>query len=216
MMGISAVGFTFQMIVGTEPYSHGIFVLWAMLIGGTAALIAIQRWMAHRTRELRDASRALAQQLAGRPIESLDHFVAWLNRFWAAPYEQGQLQKAGLYGGAEGIIDGYAALAECSASSDRHRPKRLQLFLAAYVPGPSDGNLAVQPLPPAAEEQRRWLSQQGYEPSLTAGGLQLVAKPGVVNHVSKNLGGVAALAPILHHGALMLRGLGALPVHAIP
>ena len=216
MMGVTAVGLTFQMAFGDEPYSHGIFALWAMVVGGVAALGYGYRWSKDRKRELRNGSVALAYQLHGHTIETLDWFVQWLNSFWAAEYDISKLNVAGFYGGAHGTIDGYAVLAECSASSDKYRPKRVQLFVAAHVPGVSDGGQIPTQFAPAVEQQRQWLKYAGYVSHVSEGGVRLEADEPRVEQLCQQLDQIAQLAPVLHHACMLARALGAVPVAALP
>jgi hypothetical protein len=216
MMGVGAIGFSYDMLFGDEPYSHGIFVLWLMVFATIAGGVLGYRWLQDRKRRMRDASVALAHQLRGQPIDALGRFVHWLNQFWAAQYDNTKLSVAGLYGGAHGSIDGYAVAAECSTSSDKYRAKRVQLFIAAYIPGPSDGGPVPQHLAPAAEQERQWLLHHGYRCHISAGGVRLQAQRDTTKYLAKHLDQIARLAPVLHHGCLLARALGGVPVEALP
>jgi hypothetical protein len=172
------------------------------------------RYLRGRRLALRQASEALAAQLRGQPISSLHQLVAWLNHYWAAEYDITLLRVPGTYGGACGSFEGFAVAAECSASVQKYSPERVQLFVAAFMPGISDGAPVPQQLPPVAEQHRQWLSAQGFRASITTGGVYLVAEPGAVKHIDRDLSRFAQLAPVLHHGCLLARALGAVPVGA--
>lgn len=212
MVGISCVAFSWQMAIGEEPYSPAIFLLWAMLLGAIAVLGGATWWNRTRKHRLREASEALASQLGGQPLGSLQQMVQWLNHYWAGPYDAHHLSGVGLYGAACGTMQGYAVLGELFGSSDRYRRARVHLLIAAWIPGLSDGQGQPPLGGPAVEAERQALAQAGFDVELNQGGLLLVAEPTTVKRIVKNLPSFGQLAPALMHGVRMAQAMGATPV----
>jgi hypothetical protein len=212
MLGVGCIAFSWQMATGEEPYSPGIFALWAIWLGCIAVLVGGTWWTRHRKSLVRAACQALAAQLGGHPIETIQQMVGWLNEYWAGPYESRHLSGVGLYGGAFGSMEGYAVLAELFGTRDKYRQPRVHLMVAAWVPGLSDGTGQLPPASAVVEAERQALAQMGFRVEPNQGGLLLVAHGDRVKRFIEDLSELGRLAPVLMHGVRMAQALGATPV----
>ncbi len=89
-------------------------------------------------RRLDEALSPLAAQISGRPVNSVEEQVDWLNAFWAAESEYADLYCSRTHGGLAGIVRGYSVLVDIEpagygdeASSSE---PRVSLYVSAAVP----------------------------------------------------------------------------------
>jgi predicted RNA-binding Zn-ribbon protein involved in translation (DUF1610 family) len=217
LLGVPGIIFSYQMAVGKEPYSPAIFLIWTIFGGLVAALVIIaetRRSMKRRWREsLDDFARAFRGQAAGGTRD----IVGWLNTYWAGPYDLVNIV-AGMYGnGVTMSCQGHPAMlfVDPIAASDQHRAK-VHLFLAAWVPGLSDGLGAGAPFTPESSSLMSELEASGFHVRVQQAGLMAEAADSIVKKIRKRPEETASLAPVFGRLVQLASAIQARPVHPIP
>jgi len=218
MTGAGSVIFSILMLTGREKRSPAIFVMW----GITLALAAIAAGIALVRRARRErwagALGALAASLRGETSPGLEGLVGWLNAYWAGPYPPASLLP-GLYGASlRFVCRGFPAClyVDPVGVSDQYKPK-IHLFLAAWVPGLSDGEGGEARLEGAAGDAARALRDAGFEVEVQEAGIRTAAPEGTVGAVRRDPHrGAPALVPVFDAMARLAAALGASPGPVIP
>ena len=172
-----------------------------------------------KARTWRSAMRDLAQHLRGQLVLTLDQRVDWLNRLWMAEIAPAELHQSTLGCAAAVDADGYPALvladprASCPA-----QPARVEVLLAAWLPGLSDGMTDASAMVPSPSGVGawRWITSQGFEITPSEAGLRATANATAVATLHRNPAALHALVPIIRTLAMVARSVHAVPVTAVP
>lgn len=205
-----SVAFSVEMALGHEPFSPGIFLLWAMAFGCVAAGVSISLYQRRMRRRWRAALAAVARGLDGEVVVSMDGLVGWLDRHWAGPYDLRFLYAGKYAHGAAVVADGYPGLlwADPTKASDHH-PPRVHVFLAAWIPGTADD--ADAPAPSPARDLLEELRRE-YDVQIQQGGLFVALEPFEVRQLRRDPASVTELTPLFGRLAAVARALEASPV----
>jgi hypothetical protein len=190
MIGGSAVGFSVQMLTGSEPYHPAIFLLWALtlaILGGSAVYCLRYRL---RRDALRNGLEDIAKQLSGKVLFDADARLEWLNRYWIGEYERTGLGQSYVAAGAAISIADYNALIDIDLRTGQPAP-RVELLLAAWVPRVSDGQ------EPSGRARDETLKHMGFHVRRTAGGLHAVASKEFIDACRARPESVHVLVPAL-------------------
>ncbi len=207
-----SVAFSVQMALGREPFSPGIFLLWAMAFGCVAAGVGISLYQRGQRRRWRAAMAAVARGLGGEVLVGMDGLVGWLDRHWAGPYDL-RFMYAGKYAqGAAVVADGFPGLlwVDPTKTSDHH-PARVHVFLSAWLPGTSDETEA-----PLADHARDLLEglRREHDVQIQQGGLFVALDDLEVRHLRRNPAAVTELTPLFGRLAAVARALGGRTISA--
>jgi len=212
VLGITAVGFTYEMATGAEPFNPSIIVVWALFFALAIGMTAGTAYVLYKRNVFHKALASLIAAYAGRDLGNLGGTVWWLNKYWAGPYPNDKLAASAPYGSVALVVGGFHCLVEFAPSTERHCRPRLHILVAAWLPGLSDG----MGRPPPADEQLRRAHQalfsQGFEGEQNAGGLFLWADRATLKAFRKDPERLAQLGPTLTQAVLVTRGLGGEPV----
>jgi DNA-directed RNA polymerase subunit RPC12/RpoP len=212
LVGASIV-FTSQMLRGQTPWDPAIVGLWgfsATMLGGGVAYFLYRRG---KRRAWHAAFADLARQFRGRVLPRMTDWIEWLNTHWAGAYPLERIFQ-GPYGCAAALDgQGFPVLVIADGSdTDRYRPRRLEIMLAAWVPGMSDG--AGTRKVPAGEgaAAHDWLSAHGFTVEFTEAGLRAIADRATVTKLHRHPGKAHELAPAISALATAASSVGAYPV----
>jgi hypothetical protein len=203
MTGGGAVGLSFEMLRGAEPYSPAIFVLWALFLALVAGGLGWIYWQRNRLAAYRRAADDLARQFSGRRLDTLRDTTEWLDRFWPERYEGTKSYPGVFYVSAALDAFGYPALLVCDASRGKGRLPRLHLLLAA-IRGP-------HPPPADARAALTRCRELGFTVSFTEAGLLARADHPTLELVQKTPAALHGVAPALTAMARAAHALGAAP-----
>jgi hypothetical protein len=210
----ACVAMTARAITGAEPFRNELLGMWAIALALNGAGAYWFLYRRNKRREWRQALADLARQFRGRPLFQLTEWVDWLNAYWAGEYATiGIFQ--GTYGCAAAVdVYGFPGLivADGRGMDDQHRKRRVELFLAAWVPGLSDG--AERPPVPAGDGPAAyaWLASQGFTVEISEAGLRATALDVRVAQLHRAPASAHELAPILSALATVAMSIGAIPV----
>jgi hypothetical protein len=207
MIGGTAVGYSTQMLRGAEPFHPGVFVLWAMTIAMVGGVYVYWSRRRQRRDRLRAALADVVRQLGGEVLPQVDGRVSWLNRYWAGDYEQQQLIQTYVAGSAGVECDGYHALVDVDLNASRP-PPRINLLLAAWVPGVSDGSQ------PSGRLRDKTLSGLGFHVRKTEGGLVARANQELLEAARRDPDAVHVVVPALARLARLASANDCVPVGA--
>jgi hypothetical protein len=207
---IGTVAFTAGMLAGSEPYSPGIFLLWAMCLAVVGAVAGFLWFQKRRRRRIRSGLEALVRAYQGRILSGLHGTVSWLNEHWAGPIEALDLTKGGYNDSAGLVVAGRHALVDLDpiAPSQHHRPRAL-LLVACDIPGTGAGQGMTLQLPPAARGLIQRIGDAGFTLEMQEGGLLARGDRLLTRAVATTDGTVEAFASPLADMAALARALEA-------
>jgi hypothetical protein len=216
MLLLAAIAFSVEMLSGEEPFDPAIFGLWGMaaaLVGGLAVYVIHHR---SKKRAWHQAMGDLALQFRGTLITEIIGWVEWLNRYWPSEVPVSEIYKSS-YGCAAALdAYGHPTLVLVDPTSMQNRVRRLELFVAAWIPGLSDGS-GTAPEPTAhGGAARQWLREQGFAVSLCEAGLRLRADDATIQTLHRNPAAAHELAPVITAATTFAHAIGAEPATAIP
>ena len=217
MTGAGAIGFTFEMARGTEKYNPAIFIMWLFFFGCIGTLIGITWWKREVKRRWGEALAALTGQLGGQVCTGMGDVVGWLNTFWAGPYNIVNIITGDYASGARLDLQGYPALffADPVAAGDKN-PAKVHLFLAAWIPGVSDGSDPQAGLDLTGRAAAGWPHGGSFAVEVQQGGLLATADRRTVKCLRREPERTAAtVVPVLHSMAALARSMQARPVEPI-
>lgn len=169
-------GLTYEMLRGQIPNTPALHALWLVLPIGWA----FQASRVRRERSLQARLEATLQEVALQGQGSVDgdvaHYVEWLDRYWAGPYQIPYTSLGAWFYSLRGTIGPYPSLAELNLKPADGSPSRVHLLLAAWIPGVSDTEGGAVPpalLPSIRPFQDRLL---GLGCSLEVTGAGLIAR----------------------------------------
>jgi hypothetical protein len=211
---IGLIAVTYEALEGEVSWLP-VLVGWvsAIAVAGLVALVASffrgrrERWYA--------ALEDLADQFAGTLHRDVGGLVGWLNRFWAGPFKTAYIAGSSGYAALTTEALGYPVLIDVSPrQQDQYRPPRLQILVAADIPGPAlESRAAWTDRTRAIRED---LLAQGFESHLNEAGVLLFAGKLVIRDLRRHPDAIHALAPILRGAVGLAQSLDAHPVAPIP
>lgn len=210
MTGGGAVAFSFEMIVGREPFHPGIFLIWAMFFGCVAAAVGISVYKRGKRERWRAALAAVARSSDGDLLAGIDGLAGWLDRHWAGPYDLRFLYAGPYAHGATVASGGYAGLLWLDPTAmSEHHPARGHVLLAAWIPGVTDdqGGDRTPEARALLEDLRRV-----HDVQLQEGGLFVALDEADLALLRRDPATVAELATLFPRLADLARALKASPV----
>lgn len=142
MLGLLALVVVFLMGVGTWPMVAGgirfhpaILLGWAVACAAVAAPIVTMRRQLRRLAHWQVAMNNLAVQLGTQPGQSLGRTIAWLNAYWASPYDPLHLRAGAYYGNVVFGHGPYCGLIDVNLTDDEDCRARIHVLIAADCPG---------------------------------------------------------------------------------
>jgi hypothetical protein len=189
-----------------------------LAIAATAApaliCLGIAGLMFDRQRRRKDsylsAMADLARQFGGEPIRDLAGVIAWLNAYWAAPYEIVDLGTGPSHVAAALAPGGYAALVDVVPWVPHGYRPRVLVLIAADVPEAALRGHAVSP--DAAQASWQWLSQAGFAVTVGRSGVIARARGPAHDFLANSPESLHLLATVLTTLIGYARGIGAEPV----
>jgi hypothetical protein len=210
MTGGGAVVFSVEMVSGREPFSPGIFLIWAMFFGCVAIAAGITIYRRVQGDRWNAALAAVARSSGGRALAGIDGLASWLDAHWAGPYDLRFLYAGSFAHGAALTADGYPGLLWIDpTAASQHHPARAHLFVAAWIPGVANEDVAS--IPSAARPLLTELRRE-HDVELQEGGLFVSLDAQEVKRLRRDPSRVTALAPLFGRLASLARALGATPV----
>jgi hypothetical protein len=174
-----------------------------------------------RRRAFREAMAHVVQQLSGRLTTTVSGLAAWLNRYWAGPYE-GTAMLRGIYflvavlntRGFPTLIhlDPYRTIWGSQYARGAGHQARLQVLVAAWdAPG-------AQPSadPQQVADLRARLQQLGYSVSESPAGLLAAADAATLQAARRNPATLHELALVTTNLTYLAEALGRAPATAMP
>lgn len=215
---VPTIMFSVGMLRGSEPYDPAIFLMWGLSCCLVGTLVGIVLYRRRQRRRFETALRNLAHQLSGQVGWGVNPVVEWLNAFWAGPYVSHQLMVGRLACAVAASPSQYPLLIFIDPiGMSEHYPPKIELLLAAWIPGLSDGT--GRPLAHTAETRRlrQWLGESGFSVEYNQAGLYLRGDEMVAKAIRKMPAENAAKLPEIASRLVRLAvGLGASPVERIP
>jgi hypothetical protein len=148
MLLFAAVAFTVGVVTGSDDSPIGaLLLLWALVFAGGGAMYLVFALRRRRRLRWRAIAEAVVASLGGRVEDSATGWVAWLNTFWAGPYDVARLLVGPGFHAATGWLDGHPIAVDVDPipASSEYGKARAEVLLAAQLPGDGVGepNLAV-------------------------------------------------------------------------
>jgi hypothetical protein len=207
MTGGAALGFSYQMLAGSEPYSPAIFVLWGMFLALLFGGLGFVLFRRSRLAALRQATDDLARQFSGMRIEGLRGAADWLDRYWPERYQGTQSYPGFFFTGATLDAFGYPALLVCDVTTGAGRSPKLHVLVAAvrssHPPSAAPSRAAGVALARARE--------LGFTVTFTDAGLLGEANTETRELVAKTPPALHAVAPVVTAMVRAAHALGAEP-----
>jgi DNA-directed RNA polymerase subunit RPC12/RpoP len=211
--GASTLIMTAQLLVGDADVPLAavatMLALTSVNIGLIAAVYVWRKWNKQRfSTPLAD----LAHQFHGRLVSGLPDVVAWLNAYWASPYEISHLSVGPYHAAARLDAGGYAALVDVDpvAPAQQYQP-RVHVLLAAAVP-----ELAAGSGSPTVAAARHWLEQAGFTLIIQSSGLLARAHGKTLKRLRKSPESLHLLSTVITTLSGLAHGLRAERVEALP
>jgi len=203
---------TVAILRGVEPFHPGIILLWTLFFVAINGAFGLHLWRKARLERFERAAKGLATRGGGQWAGGVELAVSWLDAYWAAPYEPHNLL-AGRYATTMTLgPQGYPCLVLCDpVAPDEHREAKIHIFLAAFVPGLSDGTGRVFADSQAAAGARQWLSDLAVTVELTEAGVMCRVQPHLVAALRKSPDRLVELEGVLLAAAQYAQARGALP-----
>jgi hypothetical protein len=202
-----------QLVIGNEkvplPAVATMLALTSLNIGLIAAVYIWRKWNQQR---FATAVADLARQFRGQLLPGLPDKVAWLNAYWASPYELHHLSSGPCHTAARIDAGGYAALIDVDPIPpvQQYKP-RVHILIAAAVP-----ELATRTSSPAVRAARQWLDQAGFTLVVESSGLFARAQENTLKRLRKSPESLHVLSTVITTLSGLARGLDAEPVEALP
>lgn len=193
-------------------------IMAVVVVAGAGGLVG---WLWHRrakARAWRAAMLELARRFHGQLLPSLEQRVDWLNQLWMAEIPPRDIHQCTLGCAAAVDAHGYPALVIVDpVASVEGNAARVEVLLAAWIPGLSDAEPGASTLLPSPTgiEAWRWIAARGFEIRPTEGGVRAVAHAATVSMLRRNPAALCDLVPIIGALAYVARSVCAIPVAAI-
>jgi uncharacterized Zn finger protein (UPF0148 family) len=214
LLAAAVVGYSVLMALGRLDVHGGIILGWVVLLAalGPGGLY-LRAWLA-RKRAWRAALEALTRQFGGAIHRAPAEWVQWLNTYWIGDFN---VSVARTYEPAAALeIGGFPALVVGDAPDKLSpaKPPLLEVLLAAWVPGHSDGSQKTSPSSAGATAKQR-LIERGLEVSVGEAGVRARAGAAVYKQLYRHPAAARELAPILTDLSTLATSLGAEPMPPI-
>jgi hypothetical protein len=210
LLTAAGIGITWETVTGeARGRPEGLLLVWLLIVGAWGALSGTLLYRRHRRDRTRAALDHLAQQFSGRRLEGIRGTGDWLNHYWGGPYPLEHFYVGSGYGAAALRVGPYAILLDYCPERAEHIVRRAQLFVAAWVPGASEGGPA-QPRP----EARAWidrLAHEGWDVELQEGGVVLRARESLLHHL-RHPTALHLVAPVVDSAVRLAEAAGCRPV----
>jgi hypothetical protein len=214
MITIAAVAFTKELLLGeTEARPEGLAILWLFVFGMWGVMLTIFVLRRHRRAQTDAALDHLARQFHGQRLGGIRATAQWLNSFWAGPFGIEQFYVGPGYGAAALRMGPYLALLDYNPNGAQNVKRRVQLLVAAWVPGASEGRRSTQ-VPPAARGLSAELAREGWEVELQEGGLVMRATA-PLNKRLRDPDALHSVAPAVDRAFRLVSAAGGQPVTEI-
>lgn len=203
----------FDMLLGNQPFHPGVAVGLAAFVVVIVGVIWGIRYGQKRKERWRQNIGELTTAVHGSSIWTMSGVIDWLNTYWAGPYDTMFLMAGPLAAGITTTIQGYPALLFLDPKQpDKWHPPKTHLFLAAWIPGVSDGGDQEPPRTDEVDRYEQGLRSQGFAVELNQGGLLGLADDDLVAMIREQPESMLELAGALVTLAGLGHGLGAAPV----
>jgi hypothetical protein len=217
-LGLGAVGFTVAMMVGAEPYSPAIFLLWGALVLLLAGVTAYVLWTKRLKQRIRLGLEQLVERHQGQILGGLQGTVSWLNRYWAGPFDLKALVRGPYNDSAWFALEGYPVLVDLDlkAASQHHEP-RAWILLAAEIPAVSAGHDATLQLTAGVRTAINAIADEGFEADFQQGGLIAKADRATIRSLLRSPETIPPLFDeVATHMTTLAHHLSASPVPPLP
>jgi hypothetical protein len=206
----------FRLASGSPGVTLGVLGVTAAGAGIWLA-IAAAVYIRQRQRRQRYLSAVsdLARQFRGQQVGGLEAVVAWLNAYWAAPYEIVDLGTSPYHVAAALDAGGYPALVDVAPPPVPHRYRdHAHVLIAADVPAAALRGEALSPA--AAQASWHWLQQAGFSVTIGPSGLLARAHGPTLIQLHWSPESIHLLSTVITTLTGYARALGAEPVAAVP
>jgi len=164
-----------------------------------------------RTAGLREAHHLVAAQFGGQPHDALATTIAWLNNYWAGPYDVHNIIPSPFYDGLTATVHGYPVLVDSSPAGAAGRRPRVHVMVGAWVPGVSDESGRGPQWTQAAHAEVNELQRLGFSVEPQVAGLVAIASKETLRTCLKKPETLHGLADVIHHAARLAHELQAQP-----
>ncbi len=216
MIGGGSLSFSYQMIVGKEPYNPAILVMWIFTFALVGSMTVITKSIRRRQARTQAAVADLAEAFGGRGLDGLVGTAWWLNTYWTDPVDPYMMMPGSYYGCAEMIPGGFPTFVDVNpvAASQHHRAY-CSILVACHIPGASNGKEGQMVTSTRARDIQLRIDSAGFNVKLTEAGLlargarellPTLKKPEKIDALSEPIVDMARLAA----------ALDATPASAIP
>lgn len=213
VLTVPTILFTAEFLSGkTNARPEGLAILWLFMLGLWGAMALIFLFRRDRRQRTRAVLDHLAHQFHGQRLDDIRSVATWLNQLWAGPYGIEQFYVGASYGAAALRVGPYLALLDYCPDGPEHVKRRVQLLVAAWVPGASEGVSAR--LPPEASPLVQELEREGWSVALEEGGIVVRASEALTKHLRRPEA-LHAVAPVLDRAVRIAGATGCQPVLAI-
>jgi hypothetical protein len=213
----ATLGFSWQMATGAAEYSPAIFIMWSLALGIVGGGVLFYRHTKAKKTAWRSALADVARQFGGQVFDAAAQWVTWLNRYWIGEIGLKEILQ-GRFGGAASVSAyGYPALILVDPKPQQNFEARVDILLAAQIPGLADGSAsAAPPLVGEGAAGRDELGRRGFRLEIEESGLRVRAEPHVIAAYHRDPASAHELAPVLGALVKVARALGAEPAPPLP
>lgn len=214
MLTVPTVMLTQETLLGeTQTRPAGVALLWLFVLAMWGAMGSIFLYRKARIDRTADALEHLACQFHGARLTGVRATADWLNRFWAGPFPITDFYVGFSYGAAALSSNGFHCLLDYNPKKASHMRRRAALYVAAWVPGISEGGQSN--LPPGGRKRlKRFAAESGWQVKLEEAGLVAEASQDTMGRL-RNPQSLHEVAPLLPRLTQLAADLGCQPVEEI-
>ncbi len=216
MIGGGSLAFSYQMLIGEEPYSPAILVMWIFTFSLVGGMTVITKTIRRRQARTQAAVAELAEDFGGRGLDGLAGTVRWLNTYWTGPFDPNKLMPGSYYGCAEMTLGGFPTFVDVNpVAASQHHHAYCSILIACHIPGASDGREGQIVTSTKVHDIQQRINSAGFNVQLTEAGL-LARGAKELSPTLKKTENIDALSEPIADMARLATALAATPASAIP